>query len=217
MLINNKMIGVILKLTDQQCKFEILPLDTAMPTNSNFLKETTYVKFSYPSIFILKGCTEILVYSVTENLYYYMNLPAPVLKMCSTVMSSSDINVKVFYDHGEYLIYSNWYFTFGSSPYIYQTLYKRYLEKSSFPKSKLLKIFEIVKCKFISKEEDAFVLQFADSIMCLGSCTYNLIQITDSDYEAGEVIHGTYEGFYLWKKGGKAITYKPTPVNFADR
>jgi hypothetical protein len=76
--------------------------------------------------------------------------------------------------------------------------------------------FENMETKFKSKNQDAYTLQFENSIYSVGTSTYSLILITESDLKKGELIQISYEGFMIWKKGSKSITYKSKPINFAD-
>lgn len=61
-LINTDTIGVILQVNDQEFSFEILPLDQSKRTYAGCAKEISFIDFSYPLIFMLKGCTELLIY-----------------------------------------------------------------------------------------------------------------------------------------------------------
>ena len=45
-----------------------------------FIKEKALLKFMYLSVLIIKGGSKFLLYIVSENLYYYLKLPAKILK-----------------------------------------------------------------------------------------------------------------------------------------
>lgn len=73
-----------------------------------------------------------------------------------------------------------------------------------------------MKTKFTSKEEEAFTLQFKNTLLSIGTNTYGLYQASDSEFEKGEVIQITYDSFFIWKKGTKSLVFKMQPINFND-
>jgi len=180
------------------------------------LKETTLVKFFFPVVLIIKGCNEILIYSITEDLYYYVKLSSPLLFESRTVTSYYSPEIKGFLDLGDYLAFFSFSFTVGANPYFSSTFYTRYLKKSDFPDQELLTGFEQMSTKFISKDEDALTLQFSKSLLSVGTNTVGLVQITESEYSLGEVIQISADSFFVWKKGSKALIFKMQPINFAD-
>lgn len=117
---------------------------------------------------------------------------------------------------GDYLAYATYSFSIGSSPYFSSTVYTRYLEKSIFPDEKLLAGFEQMKIKFTSKEEEGFTLQFSKTLLSVGTLTYGLYQVCESEYEKGEIIQITYDSFFVWKRGTKSLVFKMQPINFND-
>lgn len=61
------------------------------------------VRFSYPLVLIVKGGTEMFFYNISENLYYYINLPAPILLESSTVSTNnSSLGFTCLTDMGDY-------------------------------------------------------------------------------------------------------------------
>ena len=214
-LINNTIATCISKFTQESIIVEYFP-SNGKPSRLCTIKETTMVKFAYPAVMIVKGCNDVLLYSITEDLYYYFKLNSPVLFESSTIINSGGIDLKCYYDLGDYLIYGSFTFSVGSSCYFSGSFYKKFLEKSQFPDQKLLAGYELTKVKFANKEEDSFVLLFSESIISFGSCTHGLVQVVESDNLAEEVIHISYDGFYFWKKGQKSIVYKAQPINFVD-
>ena len=181
------------------------------------INENTIIDFIYPAIITVKGCNEILIYSITDDIYYYMVLNAPILFKSSTVSNCNIFELRLYLDMGEYLIYSILSFSVGSASYFSMSYYKRYLEKSIFPKEMLLWGFDPISTNFIKKEELAFTLQFSGTIVTIGLLTHGLFQQIDSDYERGELIQIADDSFYSWKKGNKAISCRPIPISFADR
>jgi hypothetical protein len=167
-------------------------------------------------VIIIKGCNEILLYNITENLYYYVKLNAPLLFETSTTLSSYSPEIKGFMDLGDYLCPIQLSFSVGSNAYFSGTFYKKFLEKSDFPDQKLLAGFDQIKTKFASKEEEAFTLQFSGSLLSIGTLTDGLVQLTESDYEKGEVIQIPYDSFIVWKKNTKSVIFKMQPINFGD-
>lgn len=174
------------------------------------------VEFTYPIIAIIKGCNEVIIYSLTEDLFYYLKLNAPVIMASSSTCSKYSPRLDFFIDLGHYITYSKLNLTLGASPYITQDMNVRYLDKALFPPQKLLAGFDYVKVKFLAKEEDAFTLQFENTIINFGAMTYGLTQTIESNYKLGEIISAQYDSFYVWKKHEKSIKYFPTPANLAD-
>lgn len=43
------------------------------------IKETTFVKFNYPYVMLIKGCTEVIMYTVDKDRYYYVRLDCPII------------------------------------------------------------------------------------------------------------------------------------------
>jgi hypothetical protein len=155
------------------------PLKEKSHHKSYQIKETNLVKFFYPVITIVKGSNEILLYSITEKLYYYIKLNSPLIFDSSTLSNAYGPELKGFFDLGDYLFYATFSFTVGSNPYFSSTYFKMFLPKAEFPDDKLLGGFEYTKIKFLSKEEDAYTLQFSNSLMCFGVLTNGLTQIFD--------------------------------------
>jgi hypothetical protein len=158
----------------------------------------------------------VILYDVSEELYYYMRLGAPIALESSTMSTAYSAELKVFQDYGDYLGFSTFSFTVGTDAYFSSTYYLKYLEKSSFPDSPLLAGFEITKTKFVSNEEDAYTLQFGNTIQAIGCLTYGLTQISESTFKKGEILHINYESFFTWRKNGKKVMRKTSPVNFSD-
>lgn len=73
-----------------------------------------------------------------------------------------------------------------------------------------------MKIKFPTKDEDAYMLQFAKKLLMIGTNTKDLMMEVEVDYELGEIIHFSYENAFCWNKGEKSIVMKPTPINFND-
>ena len=122
------------------------------------IKETTLVKFHYPNVMIVKGCNEILLYSITEDLYYYTRLNSPILFEISTIYNPYGVQLKCLIDLGDYLSYADFTMTTGTSSYYSFTFHTRYMEKSTFPQQRLLAGFEPMSTKFKAKDEAARVL-----------------------------------------------------------
>lgn len=99
---------------------------------------------------------------------------------------------------------------------IQHLFFKKYLEKSYFPKSQLLTGFEAITTKFKSKDEDAYTLQFKNSILSVGILTYGLTSIVETNFKIGELIGIIYEGFFTWKKNKKTLVFLQKPCNFSD-
>jgi hypothetical protein len=193
-----------------------MPADKSSPVRSYLVEETTFMKFNYPTILLCKGGKEIILFDVTENLYYYVRLNIPIVFNSSSYYTQYGNDYRFFVDLGDYLAYTTYSFGIGANPYMSGTIYKKYLEKSTFPDSPLIAGFEAMQVNFKMKDEEAYTLQFENSIYNLGALTHSLIQITESDLVKGELIQISYEGFMIWKKGSKTITYKTKPINFAD-
>ena len=145
-----------------------------------------------------------------------------ILKTLMTKVSNISLGVTpkaftVFLDMGEYLIFSVLSFSVGSNSLFTQTYYKRYLEKSVFPKSKLIWGFDPISTKFLTNVEVAITLQFSGTIVSISLLSYAWYQQTDSDFGPGELIHVSNDWFYTWRKSSKLIMSKPIPINFADR
>ena len=171
----------------------------------------------YSSVLIIKGGCEFLLYNISENLYYYLKLPAPILmKLMSIPLNTYGFELIYLMDMGDYLILFNFALPYSIGGSFTWNLHKRYLEKSNFPKEKLLGYFAPMQAKFLSKEENAFMLQFEKNIVWYSQQTYGLIERSDSDYLFGEII-GLNDGLWFWKKGGKSVSFKQTPFNFVDR
>ena len=175
------------------------------------------VKFLYPTVMIVKGCNEILMYSITEDLYYYIKLNSPILFESSTICSVYGLELKWFLDLGDYLANAMFSLTTGANSYISVSITTKYFEKSEFPDGELLAGFEQMKVKFNSKEEDAFILQFSDWLMWFGSLTNGLLETYNLKYKKGELMQISYDGFFTWKKGEKNIVYIGQPLNFNDQ
>lgn len=186
-------------LVGEEFKVNYIPLDTKISSKKFVGEEILYIKFVYPAVLLVKGCNEVLIYSITEDMYYYHKLNSPIILETSTVYSPYAPEVKGYIDLGPYIAYTAITYNIGSSPYISASTYKRYIEKENLPKQKLLCGFDMIKTLFISKEEDAFMLQFTNAIVCSGSCTNGLFQVVESDYEKGELMQITCDGYYSWK------------------
>lgn len=136
---DNNRIVCISRLTEQQCKVEVYPIE---PTQSHFyyqIKESTLVKFNYPLVLIVKGGKEINLYNINENKYYYFNMPAPIVMQSSTVVNNTyNLELKCLVDHGDYFMVNEWSFPYSSSSSFTCNVNKRYIEKSNFPKERLL-------------------------------------------------------------------------------
>ena len=216
-LIDNQSIICITKFNEHSCKVELFPSDLKATQVSFEIKENTIVEFIYPAIIIVKGWMELIIYNITENLYYYTELNAPIMMQSSTINDNNSLEMNLFYDFGEYLIYSVLSFSVGSNSIFNHTYYKKYIEKSLFPKEKLLCGFNPINTKFLTKTEEAITLQFSRTIMSISLKTYEWVQQLDSEFEHGELIHVSNDCFYTWKKSSKMIICKPLPINFADR
>ena len=94
---------------------------------------------------------------------------------------------------------------------------KRYLEKKDFPNEKILTFFSPLNVKFLSNEENAYVIQFEKSILTYGMLSYGLVEKSDSDYEKGEIMNLEGDYLFFWKKQGKSVSVKLSPINFTDR
>lgn len=216
-LVDNQSIVCITKFNEHGCKVELFPSDPKACQVSFEIQENTIVEFIYPAIIIVKGWLELIVYNITENLYYYMELNAPILMQSATINDNNSLEMSLFYDMGEYLIFSILSFAVGAQSVFNHKYYKRYLEKAVFPKEKLLWGFDPVSTKFLTKTEQAIALQFSGTITSIGLLTHEWVQQTDCDFEHGELIHVYDDCFYTWKKSSKIIVSKPLPINFADR
>lgn len=157
------------------------------------------------------------MFSIPEKMYYYIKLNSPIAVLCTTVSTSYNLDLKALIDLGNYYGYIAFNFSIGSYNSIYASLYKRYMEKENLPREKVLTCFEPQKIKFLSKEEDALVLQFPNFIYCLGLLTFELFSITDSDLKLGELIHISYAGMLEWRLDDTEIIFKQSPINFNDR
>ena len=213
---NNRMI-VISSMSNQEWKIEVFPNSSKANHFSYNFYETTLMKFNYPDVLMVKGGRELFLYNVNENLWYYTFLPSPILLESTTLhYEKSYIELYCLMDMGDYLIRWNFNFYTSSQNYIEQSIYKRYLEKSNFPKSKMLTYFDNWRVKFV-EEESAIVIQFENCITSYGLSSYNLVEKSESYSALGEIIHIEGDGLYYWKKGGQSLTYKPFPLNFTDR
>lgn len=92
-LFNNKTICCISKLTQESIQIETFTSGDSKPKTYT-IKETTIMKFHYPAVMMIKGCNEILIYSITENLYYYIKLNSPILFESSTICSVYGLELK---------------------------------------------------------------------------------------------------------------------------
>ena len=207
----------ISSLSDQQWKVEVFPNDSNKSHFAYNIKGSTMVRFSYPLVLTVKGGTEIFVYNISENLYYYLSLPAPILIESSTSWTSRDsLNFWCLSDLGDYLVQWDWSFNYRYSS-IYVMINKRYLEKKDFPNEKILTFFSPLNVKFLSNEENAYVIQFEKSILTYGMLSYGLVEKSDSDYEKGEIMNLEGDYLFFWKKQGKSVSVKLSPINFTDR
>ena len=213
---DNSMIWIS-KFTEDNFFIEVFPAEKSLPHYKHEVREITMVKFNYPVVTMVKGCNEILLYSITDDLCYYLRLYSPFAFEWSSVTSSYSVELKGLVDLGDYFTFVSMSFTTGSNPYFNGTYYKRYIEKENLPNDKLLTWFDICQTKFLSKEEDAFILHFVHWIYAIGTNTYELYQVVESDYKLGEIIHIQYTGILTWNKGGKSIAFRQNPVNFNDR
>lgn len=91
------------------------------------------------------------------------------------------------------------------------------MEKKDFPNEKLITFYSSVKVKFSSCEELAYLVQFDKSLVSYSMESYGVVEKSDSDYEKGEIIHIDTEALFFWKKQGKSITVKHSPISFNDR
>lgn len=157
------------------------------------------------------------MYNVVEKLYYYHKLGAPIFSKCSTAFTAYGFEIRAVLNFGEYLAYWNLTLSSGESPQLTVRISKRYLEKRNFPKQAILSLYDQMKVKFPSKEEDAFIIHFSNSIMWYGWYQYDLYQVIECDYQKEELMSISYDSFYYWKKGEKAIYALPTPLAFSDR
>lgn len=216
--LDNNRIVCISRLTEQQCKIEVYPMD---PKQNHFyynIKESTLVKFNYPLVLIVKGGKEMLLYNINDNKYQYLHLPSPIVMESLTISNNTyNLDLNCLMDLGDYFLAYTWTFPYSAGSNFSCTINKRYIEKSNFPKERLLGYFNLMKIKFLSKEEDALVFQFENSLLSYSVCSYGLVEKTEQDYGYGEVINPANDGLYYWKKGGKSVQYKSCPINFADR
>ena len=98
-----------------------------------FIKETTLVKFIYPSVLIIKGSCRSLLYSVSENLYYYLKLPTPILiESMSITQNSYGFELIYLMDMGDYLILFNFALPYSAGDTFTWNLHKRYQENLTF-------------------------------------------------------------------------------------
>ena len=216
-LIDNQSILWITKFDEHSCKIELFPSDIKWNQVSFEIKENTIVDFIYPAVIVVKGWSEVIIYNITENIYYYLTLNAPVLMQSSSVDKNNTLEIKLFLDMGDYLIFSIISFPFGSNSSFSQSYFKRYLQKSVFPNEKLLNGFDPINTKFLTKDEEAITLHFSKTIVSISLLTYDLFQLTESDLECDELIHVSNDCFYTWKRSSNTILANPLPVNFSDR
>jgi hypothetical protein len=215
-LADNKFVVAIHDYSVKGFDVLFIPIKQENPSRKYYVKEISKINFFYPVITIVKGCNEIILYDVSEELYYYMKLGAPIALESSTLTTSYSAELKVFQDYGDYLGFSTYSFTLGTGAYFSSTYYMKYLEKSTFPDSPLLAAFEAMKTKFVSNDEDAYILQFGNAIQAIGVLTYGLTQVSESTFKKGEVLHINYESFFTWRKNGKKVMRKTSPTNFSD-
>lgn len=197
-LFNNKSILCITKLTQENIQVELFHSGDSK-SKQYTINETRIMKFHYPAVMMVKGCNEIIIYSITEDMYYYIKLNSPILFESSGCISVYGLELRWYLDMGDYLAYAHFGFTVGLYSYVNCTFYTRYLEKSIFPDEKLLVGFERVITKFKSKEEEAYTLQFSNSLLSIGTSTNGLHQIWDFEYQLGEIILASCEYFIFWK------------------
>jgi hypothetical protein len=93
-----------------------MPTDRSSPVRSYLVEETTFMRFNYPTILLCKGGKEIILFDVTENLYYYLKLNAPIVFTSSTNYNEYGTDYRFFIDLGDYLIYSSYSITLGANP-----------------------------------------------------------------------------------------------------
>lgn len=82
-LMMNANVIAVSKMMDDSFEVTIFPSDDRICRNHK-VKEITSVKFYYPNIILVKGGKEILIYNITEDLYYYILLGAPYVMDSST-------------------------------------------------------------------------------------------------------------------------------------
>jgi hypothetical protein len=213
---NNQAIVCISNFNEESMVVHYFPLNDESCQKSYKIKEISLIKFFYPVIIIVKGWNEILIYSIAERLYYYVKVNSPVIFESSSLSISYGPELKAFLDLGDYLLFASFSFTVGSKPCFSCTLHKTFLPKFEFPDGKLLDGFERLTIKFLNKNEDAYILQFSNSLMCYAILTYGLTQVFEWEYKKGEIIQIAYQSFYFWNKGGKSVSIKAVPVNLND-
>ena len=94
-LIDNQSILWITKFDEHYCKIELFPSDAKWNQVSFEIKENTIVDFIYPAIIVVKGWSEVIIYNITENIYYYLTLNAPVLMQSSSVDENNLLEIKL--------------------------------------------------------------------------------------------------------------------------
>ena len=198
-IMNNSGVIILSKLGEASFEVTIVSNKEDSSVRNFSVKETLFVHFHYPVVFLVKGGNEILMYSIPENMYYYTKLYSPIVFRSSLAIAEYDIRLRVFIDLGDYLAFAEYSFYLGSTANS-GTVNKRYIEKSTFPNSQLLAGFDMMQIKFKSKDEDAFTLQFKNAVLSVGILTYGLISVSEMSLKRGELLCIAYEGFFTWKK-----------------
>jgi len=73
-----------------------------------------------------------------------------------------------------------------------------------------------MQCKFGTKEEDSYILQFKDFVYYAGLLTYGLQSTVDSKFEKGELMAISGEGFLTYKRDKKSLEFYSRPSNLGD-
>ena len=80
----------------------------------------------YSSVLIIKGGCEFLLYNISENLYYYLKLPAPILMESMSISQNTyGFELICLMDMGDYLISSNFALPYSTGDSFTWNLHKR--------------------------------------------------------------------------------------------
>lgn len=124
-IFKNNTVACITKLTQDKFEIEIFPTDKEDAYSYFSVWETTFLSFAYPNVMIVKGGSEVLVYSISENIYYYLILYAPLAMQSSTIQNPYFPEIKGLMDFGEYYIFAKMLFCPDDKPTFKADYYKR--------------------------------------------------------------------------------------------
>lgn len=164
----------------------------------------------------VKGGTEIFTYDFTKGSYGYCQLNSPIIAVSRTESVKTIISFHALFDVGPFFVYGE--IVAKDTNDLAFTFSKRFIEKDTLEKEKLLTLYDPIFCKWNDTQEHhpGLILHTSNYLQQVNLVKYGSLVTYGVRYKLGDIIHLNGSGFVIGKKGDQHIYHMPVPLKVSD-